>query len=89
VKLRSGWFSDRTATYLAAGRPAIVQDTAFDCALPTGRGLFAFHSPEEAKEAFEAVLADYPGQCQAASEIASEHLRAETVLAALLQQLGG
>jgi hypothetical protein len=84
VALRSGWFSDRTAAYLAAGRPAIVQDTGFGCALPTGSGLFAFSSLEEAMAAFEEVLADYPRQAAAACELARDYLRAETVLAALL-----
>ena len=85
VALRSGWFSDRTASYLAAGRPAIVQDTGFGCALPTGEGLFAFQTLEQAASAFAAVERDYPRHCQAAREIAAEHLRAETVLGALLE----
>ncbi|HUZ30367.1 MAG TPA: hypothetical protein VMU90_14055 [Solirubrobacteraceae bacterium] len=84
VALRSGWFSDRTASYLAAGRPAIVQDTGFGCALPTGEGLLAFSTIEEAQAAFAAVQSDYPHHCRAARAIASEYLRAETVLGELL-----
>ncbi len=84
VVLRSGWFSDRTASYLAAGRPAIVQDTGFGCALPTGRGLFAFSTLEEAAAAFEELLADYRRHAAAAFEIAEEHLQAEKVLGSLL-----
>lgn len=84
VLLRSGWFSDRTATYLAAGRPAIVQDTAFGCALPTGEGLFAFSTLEQAVAAFEAVYADYARHAGAALEIAQRYLRAESVLEQLL-----
>ena len=87
VALRSGWFSDRTASYLAAGRPAIVQDTGFGCALPTGEGLFAFSTLEQATAAFEAVVADYERHCQAAHRIAAEYLRAETVLGALLESV--
>jgi hypothetical protein len=87
VRLRSGWFSDRTATYLAAGRPAIVQDTAFGCALPTGEGLFAFSTPQEAVAAFELVSSSYAKQSHAAREIAEAHLRAETVLAKLLSDV--
>ncbi len=45
VRLRTGWFSDRSATYLAAGRPVITQDTGFGDVLPTGEGLFAFTTP--------------------------------------------
>jgi hypothetical protein len=85
VALRSGWFSDRTASYLAGGRPAIVQDTGFGCALPTGEGLFAFTTIDQAQAAFEAVQADYARHSQAARTIAAEYLRAETVLGALLE----
>jgi hypothetical protein len=88
VRLRSGWFSDRTASYLAAGRPAVVQDTAFDSVLPTGEGLFAFKTPAEALVAINAIVADYPRHCRAALAIAHEYLRAETVLGELLVRLG-
>jgi hypothetical protein len=84
VVLRTGWFSDRTACYLAAGRPAIVQDTGFGCALPTGEGLFAFATEEEAIAAFEEVQRDYRRHCRAAREIAVQHLSADRVLADLL-----
>jgi hypothetical protein len=87
IALRSGWFSDRTASYLAAGRPAIVQDTGFDCALPTGEGLLAFETLDDATAAFANVLSDYPRHCRAAKDIAAEHLRAEGVLSALLGAL--
>jgi hypothetical protein len=85
--LRSGWFSDRTACYLAAGRPAIVQDTGFDRALPTGEGLLAFGTLEDAVAAFESVCSDYAAHARAAQEIAAEHLRAETVLGRLIDGL--
>jgi hypothetical protein len=86
--LRSGWFSDRTACYLAAGRPAIVQDTGFDCALPTGEGLFGFTTIEDALAAFEAVRSDYRRHARAARELAEDYLRAETVLSRLLADIG-
>jgi hypothetical protein len=85
--LRSGWFSDRTACYLAAGRPAIVQDTGFDRALPTGEGLFAFQTLDDAVAAFEAVCSNYPRHARAASELAAEHLGAEKVLGKLIEEL--
>lgn len=88
VALRSGWFSDRTASYLAAGRPAIVQDTGFGCALPTGEGLFAFSTLDQAVAAFEEIAADYRRQATAAHEVAEAYLRAETVLAALVDSVG-
>jgi hypothetical protein len=87
ILLRSGWFSDRTACYLAAGKPAIVQDTGFDCALPTGEGLLKFSTIDEAVVAFEAVEADYARHALAAREIAAGHLRAEAVLSALLNEV--
>jgi hypothetical protein len=82
--LRSGWFSDRSACYLAAGRPVIMQDTGFGCALPTGEGLLPFSSIGDAVAAFQSVVADYEYHCNAARAIAQEYLRAETVLGALL-----
>jgi hypothetical protein len=87
VRLRSGWFSDRTATYLATGRPAVVQDTGFDAALPVGEGLLAFRTADEAVEALQRVAADYERHSRAARALADEHFRAETVLAALLERV--
>jgi hypothetical protein len=88
VRLRSGWFSERSACYLAAGRPVITQDTGFGCALPTGEGLFAFNTMDEVLAAFEAVNSDYERHSRAARAIAEEYFRAETVLAKLLEDLG-
>src|SRR5439155_9617198 len=58
VRLRSGWFSDRSATYLAAGRPVVTQETGFSNVLPTGRGLFGFSTVDEIVGAVEAINAD-------------------------------
>ena len=88
VRLRSGWFSERSACYLAAGRPVITQDTGFGCALPTGEGLFAFNTMEEILAAFDAVSTDYERHSRAARAIAEEHFRAEDVLARVLDELG-
>jgi hypothetical protein len=87
IRLRSGWFSERSACYLAAGRPVITQDTAFDCALPIGEGLFAFNSMEEIVAAFDAINSNYKKHSKAAREIAEEYFRAETVLEKLLNDL--
>lgn len=87
VRLRSGWFSERSACYLAAGRPVVTQDTGFGTVLPTGEGLFAFNTMEEILAAFEAIGADYQRHSRAAIEIAEEYFRAETVLAKLLSDL--
>jgi hypothetical protein len=87
VRLRSGWFSERSACYLAAGRPVITQDTGFGTTLPTGEGLFAFATLEEIVAAFEAIGTDYARHSRAARAIAEDHFRAETVLARLLRDL--
>jgi hypothetical protein len=84
VKSRSGWFSDRTAAYLASGKPAVVQDTGFSEDLPTGEGLFAFHTLREAAEAIEIIGRDYNRHCRAARRIAEEHLDATKILRRVL-----
>jgi hypothetical protein len=88
ARTRSGWFSERSACYLAAGRPVVTEDTGFGRVLPTGEGLFAFSTMEEAVEAIETVRHDYPRHSRAAREIAREYFRAETVLDRLLTDLG-
>ena len=88
VRLRSGWFSERSACYLAAGRPVITQDTGFGRVLPTGEGLFAFNTMEEILAAFDAITADYRRHSRAARAIAETYFRAETVLGRLLDDLG-
>jgi hypothetical protein len=88
VRLKSGWFSERSACYLAAGRPVITQDTGFGSVLPTGEGLFAFETMNEILGAFDAIQSDYARHSRAAREIAAEYFRAETVLKRLLEDLG-
>jgi hypothetical protein len=84
VKGRSGWFSDRTASYLACGRPAIVQSTGFERRLATGAGLLCFGDLEQAAQAVESVEAGYPAHRRAAREFAAEYLDSRNVLNALL-----
>ena len=88
IRLRSGWFSERSACYLAAGRPVITQDTGFGVTIPTGQGLFAFNTMDEIMAAFDAINSDYQKHSRAAKEIAEEYFRAETVLGKLLNDLG-
>ena len=88
VRTRSGWFSERSASYLAAGRPVITQDTGFATVLPTGAGLFPFNTMEEILAAFEAINSDYPRHSRAACEIAREYFAHDRVLPRLLADLG-
>jgi GT2 family glycosyltransferase len=88
VRLRSGWFSDRSATYLASGRPVITQETGFGNALPTGSGLFGFSTIDEALGAVEAIEQDYSKHAKAASEIAREFFDSQRVLRRLVTDLG-
>jgi glycosyltransferase involved in cell wall biosynthesis len=88
ARLRSGWFSDRTACYLAAGRPAVVQDTGFGNVIPQGEGLFAFNTIDEAAAAIEAIDSDYERHARAAAELAREHFDAEVVLGRMLADAG-
>lgn len=88
IRLKSGWFSDRSACYLAAGRPVINQETGFSHHLPTGRGLFAFQTMDDILAAVDAVNLDYAGHCRAAHDIAVEYFAAEKVLNNVLDQLG-
>ena len=80
VRLRSGWFSDRSATYLAAGRPVVTQDTGFGKAIPTGAGLFSFSSIDEAAAALEEIERDYDWHRDAALALAREHFGAARVM---------
>jgi hypothetical protein len=82
----SGWFSERTACYLAMGRPAVVQDTGFSKHLPCGAGLWAFHDADTAEHAIEKVGADYHRQCRLARELAMEFFDSQIVLRSLLER---
>jgi hypothetical protein len=79
--------SDRTVCYLAAGLPAIVQDTGVACALPTGEGLLPFSTLEQAVAAFQSVTSAYQKHAAAARAIAEEYLSAERVLSDLIEGL--
>jgi hypothetical protein len=88
ARTRSGWFSERSACFLGAGRPVITQDTGFGRHIPTGEGLFAFNNVDEALNAIETVRSDYERHSRAAREIAQEYFASDRVLSALLDRLG-
>jgi hypothetical protein len=85
VSSRSGWFSDRTECYLAAGRPALVQDTGWSAHLPSGTGLVGFSTVEEALDGLERIERDYTAHASAATEIAYDCFDASRVLPELLR----
>jgi hypothetical protein len=88
VETASGWFSDRTAAYLAAGRPALVQDTGLGSALARGEGLLTFATPGEAAEGARRLVAEPLAHAEAARRFAETHLDSDLVLARLLEALG-
>ncbi len=88
IRLRSGWFSDRSVCYLAAGRPVVSQDTAFGKFVPTGEGLFSFANMEEIVQAVDAIQSDYKKQSRAAKEIAREYFSTDKVLGKVLDVMG-
>ena len=85
---RCGWFSDRSACYLASGRPVVAEDTGFSRTLPTGSGLLSFTTLDDAAAAIEDVRASYPRHCRDARLIAEEHLDSDRVLSRLLERVG-
>jgi hypothetical protein len=88
VRTRSGWFSDRSACYLAAGRPVITQRTGFEKFIPTGAGLLGFDDADEAVEAVRAVNADYAQHARAARAIACEYFDALKLLDEIAETAG-
>jgi hypothetical protein len=84
VETRAGWFSDRSACYLASGRPVVVQDTGLDWLGDDG-GMLRFSTPEQAVAAVESVDADYPRHATAARALAERVFAAERVLPALVE----
>ncbi|MBN1794081.1 MAG: hypothetical protein JW844_03865 [Candidatus Omnitrophica bacterium] len=88
VKAKSGWFSDRSVCYLAAGRPVITEDTGFCKFVPTGKGLFAFRNTNDIITAIDAIHSDYERHSKAAREIAEEYFKAEKVLGKIIDAIG-
>ena len=88
VQLNTGWFSDRSACYLAAGRPVIMQETGFTKNYGADAGLLAFRSLGEIAEAVKIINADYSKHSGAARQIAREIFEAEKVVKSLLDRAG-
>jgi hypothetical protein len=88
VGTHSGWFSDRSSGYLAAGRPVVLQATGFENLLPTGEGLFAVSTPEEAAEAIRSIRQDYTRHSAAARALAAEHFECTKIADRVLAEAG-
>jgi hypothetical protein len=88
VRSNSGWFSDRSACYLAAGRPVVTMRTGFSKFYPVGRGLFEYFTYDEALAGIDAIASDYPTHSRAARELAREYFAADRVLGSLFSAVG-
>ena len=88
VEFSVGWFSDRSALYLASGRPVLVQSTGIESHLPTGKGLLTFRTMDEALAGIEDINRNYLGHCRAARNIAETYFNADRVLTNILATTG-
>jgi len=88
VRPKSGWFSDRSVCYLAAGRPVITMNTGFSKIYPTGRGLFEFSNDDDVLAAVDAIASDYALHSDAAQALAREYFAADRVIGRLLTEVG-
>jgi hypothetical protein len=87
VDTRSGWLSDRSACYLATGRPVLAQDTGIEDLLPCGEGIVLFTTPDEAVAGAEEIIGNYDRHSRAARAVAEEHFAASRVLPQLMTEL--
>src|SRR5205814_9939986 len=86
VKQATGWVSDRTACYLASGKPAVVQHTGPSRFLPEADGLFRFRNMDEAARALAQVESDYERHCRLARALAEEYFDARRVVGRVREQ---
>lgn len=84
---RCGWFSERSASYLASGRPVVTQDTGFSELLPTGAGMLAFSTPDEAAACVAEVEGSYEEHCRMARALAEDEFDSDAVLTRLLEEV--
>lgn len=87
AKTNCGWFSERSAAYMASGRPVVTQETGFSRVIPSGEGVLGFQSPQQARTALHEVHSRYDFHCRRAREIAEEYFDSDKVLTALLESV--
>jgi hypothetical protein len=85
---RSGWFSDRSGCYLAAGRPVVMEDTGLGRHVPVGLGLLTYADVDTSVQCLEAVQRDYTRHASAAREFARDHLDSDRMLGRILALAG-
>lgn len=88
VETCSGWFSDRSACYLASGKPILLQETGFSRHIGEGAGVLSFATADEAASAAERIAADYPRHARAARSLAESHLDSRVVLSRFVRETG-
>lgn len=88
VRPNTGWFSDRSCCYLAAGRPVITQETGFSKFYPGGKGLYGFTTMADILAAVDAIASDYPANCRAARDIAHAYFETSKVVGSLMERAG-
>jgi hypothetical protein len=88
VKTRGGWFSDRSAVYLAMGKPLVIQDTNARCRLPAGEGFLTFQTMDEILAALEEVNGNYERHCKTARRLAEEYFDSSKLLSRMLDEVG-
>ncbi|MFC1680732.1 glycosyltransferase [Pseudomonadota bacterium] len=81
----SGWFSERSACYLANGRPVVLQNTGFSDWMETGSGVLPFDNPDEAVSALEEISGDYASHCKAARQVAEQYFDSQKILRGLIE----
>jgi hypothetical protein len=89
IEFQNAWVSDRTACYLASGKPVVVQDTGPSEFLPNGEGMFRFSTPAQAAEALDVINEDYERHCRAARSLAEAHFDAKKIVAKILSHALG
>jgi hypothetical protein len=88
VEIRYGWFRDRSAAYLASGKPVLAQATGFSESLPTCAGLLAFRHADDIVRPIETINLDHPRDCRKARQIAEEYFDSTKVLGSMLRDCG-